>query len=98
MNLKSIKCYIVALIDFFKHGCFVPHIYKDVECKKAIIIATEDSFRVSDNYEHTANESVYPGALLVTSKCVCCGKEMQSWYRESWKYNKEDLWVTEDYS
>lgn len=92
MNTKIIKCHFKALIEFVKHGVFVPHTFRDVECKEAIIIATDTSFRVSDNFQHKPNETVYSGALLVTSKCACCGKEMQSWYREPWKYNKDDLW------
>lgn len=88
MNFKSIKCYIIAIIEFFQHGSFIPHVYKDVESKKAIIIATENNFRVSENYEHVTNETVYPGALLVTSRCVCCGKEIKSWYREPCRYSE----------
>lgn len=92
MNLKIIKCYIKAVLGFFKHGVFIPHIFRDVDCKKSIIIATDDSFRVSDNYLHEPNETVYPDALLVTSRCICCGKETQRWYREPWRYDKGDLW------
>lgn len=92
MVLKIFKCYLKALIEFFKHGVFVPHIFRDIKCEEAIIIATDNSFRVSKNYIHEPNETVYPRALLVTSKCMCCGKEIQTWYREPWKYNKEDLW------
>lgn len=92
MGLKIFKCYVKAFIDFLKYGSFVPHTFRDVECKEAIIIATDTSFRVSDNFLHESNEAVYPGALLVTSRCTCCGKEMQSWYREPWRYNKDDLW------
>lgn len=92
MGLKIFKCYIKALKEYFQHRVFIPHTFRDVECKKTNIIATNDNFRVSENYQHEPNETVYPGALLVTSRCICCGKEMQSWYREPWKYNKEDLW------
>ena len=86
MNIKIVKCYIKAIIDFLKYGNFIPHRYKDVENKRTIIIATDDSFRTSDNFEHSADETVYPDALLVKSKCICCGKEMLSWYREHWRY------------
>ena len=90
--MKIIKCYIIAFVEFIMHGNFSPHVFRDVECKKTIIIATDDSFRVSENYIHNQNETVYPGALLITSRCVCCGKETQRWYREPWKYDKDDLW------
>lgn len=95
MGLKIFKCYVKAFMEFLQNGVFVPHTFRDVECKKTIIIATDDNFRISTNYQHAPNETVYPGALLVTSRCTCCGKEMQSWYREPWRYNKEDLWVTD---
>lgn len=90
--MKIIKCYVIAFIEFIKHGVFIPHVFRDVECKNAIIIATDDGFRVSENYTHDPNETVYSGALLVTSKCTCCGIETQRWYKEPWKYNKDDLW------
>ena len=90
--MKFMKCYFKALIGFFKHGVFVPHVFRDVECKKTIIIATENSFRASDNYRHEPNEYVYPEALLVTSRCIYCGKEEQRWYKYPWRYNKDDLW------
>lgn len=92
MNVRILKCYFIALIEFFKYGSFVPHTFRDVECKKTIIIATDDSFRVSDNYRHEENETVYSNALLVTSRCSCCGKEIQSWYKDPWMYNVNDLW------
>ena len=95
--MRIIKCYIKALIEFFKHGVFAPHVFRDIECKKTIIIATCDSFRASDNYRHEPNENVYPEALLVTSRCKYCGKETNRWYKYPWQYNKEDLWDIEDY-
>lgn len=98
MGLKVIICYIKALKEFFRHGIFVPHVYRDISAKRTIIISTDTGFRVSRDWGHEPRETVHPNAILVTSKCTCCGKESHRWYRESWRYNKEDLWDTEDYS
>lgn len=86
MNIKVVKCYIKACLDFFKYGVFVPHLYEEVDKKPAIIIATDNSFRVSKGYEHEPNETVYPNALLVRYKCIRCGKETYAWYRNQDDY------------
>lgn len=80
MNIKSIKCYIKAIFGFFEHGVYIPHVFRDEEKTKGIIIATDNSFRISDNYEHAKNEKVYKNALIIKSRCICCGKEDISWW------------------
>ena len=88
-KLKVLKCYVKALIEFCKYGVFVPHVYKDSSAERATIISTDTGFRVAKDWIHEPNEAVHHNALLVTSKCVCCGKEVQSWYRNSCDYGKE---------
>ena len=77
--MKKLICWIKAIPLWLRTGEFVPHIY---ECcyEKAIIIATDNSFRVADNYQHTANETVYKDACLVRYKCIHCGHEDLAWY------------------
>lgn len=76
--LGKIRCYAVAIKDLITHGIWVPHIFRD-EYEDAIIIATDKSFRVSDNYQHTPDEKVYAPATLIRSKCIHCGKVEYSW-------------------
>ena len=80
MNIfKRIECFIRGIDCFIKHGAFVQHFYKEVEETPAIIIATENSFRVSDNYQHESSETVYPNATLVKCECIRCGHIMFEW-------------------
>lgn len=72
------KCFIIAIIDYIKYGVYVPHLYTQSE-EPVIIIATDTSFRVSDNYQHTPEETVYPNATLLRCKCKYCGHETLSW-------------------
>ena len=77
---KRCRCYIRAVIDYFKHGCFaIVRNYMIIEEIPCIIIATDKSFRVSDNYQHTKDETVYKNATLTRSKCIYCGAEELSW-------------------
>ena len=78
-DMCRIICWIKALPLFFKTGIWCPHIYKEETRSEEIIIATNKSFRVADNYLHTSNETVHPHATLITSKCICCGKTDFSW-------------------
>lgn len=89
MGLKIFKCYVKAFIEFLQYGVFVPHTYKDDSTEIATIIATDNGFRVSNSWAHQPDETVHPNALLVTSKCKCCGKKMYSWYRNPRNYGKE---------
>lgn len=79
--LKRCVCYVKAFRDYLKYGVWVPHVYSDT-CEKAIIIATRNSFRVADNYNHVPGESVYRNAGLIRSRCIYCGAEQLSWVRE----------------
>jgi hypothetical protein len=69
---------------------WVPHIYT-CEYEKAIIIATDNSFRVSDNYNHKPNETVYENACLITYTCKECGHKSYAWYH-NWdeRYKMEE--------
>lgn len=78
----KIKCLLNGIKNFLKYGEFIAHIYKTKIVGKAIIIATKDSFRVSDNFEHSTNEEVFPNAMLIKNKCICCGKEEYNWVRD----------------
>lgn len=76
--IKRVKCFLIAIIDFIKHGSFVQHLFIETE-EPAIIIATDTSFRVSDNFQHEPCETVYPNATLIRGKCKYCGYESLSW-------------------
>lgn len=76
--IGRIKCFIIAIIDLIRYRVYSPHFYTQTE-EPAIIIATDNSFRVSDNYQHTPNETVYPNSTLLHCKCKYCGHEMLSW-------------------
>ena len=73
------KCLKLAISNYVERGTFVQHFYEEVEEKPAIIIATKTSFRVSDNFQHDPNETVYPNATLIRCKCIRCGHEMFEW-------------------
>ena len=77
--LKYLICLIKALPLWFRTGYFIPHLYEGLT-RDAIIIATSDSFRVAEDYTHTAEETVYPDAVLEECTCVFCGHKVWSWY------------------
>lgn len=83
--MKRFKCWIKALPLWFKTGLFVPHLY-EATTEDAIIIASGNSFRVADNYNHSVDAVVYRNAVLERCKCVFCGHEELAWYE-----SKEDL-------
>ncbi len=83
--MKRLICWFKAIPLWLRSGYFVPHLYEST-FEDAIIIATENSFRVADNYEHSKEETVYKNAVLVRCKCMDCGHEIQCWYA-----SKEDL-------
>jgi len=70
---------MIFIADWLRYGISVRHLYREVSREPAIIIATETSFRVSDNYEHGPNEGVYPNACLIKSRCIRCGHEDVGW-------------------
>ena len=78
--MKKIICYIKALPFFIKKGIWCPHVYKEYARENAIIISTDNGFRVSNNLLHTNKETVHPKAILIKSKCKCCGNEDWAWY------------------
>lgn len=83
--MKKILCWFKALPLWFRTGLFIPHLY-EATYEDAIIIASPDKFRVTDNYEHSKEETVYPNAMLERCKCVRCGHEVLAWYA-----SKEDM-------
>lgn len=78
--MKQFICYLKAVPFYIKTGIWCPHIYKEDDKFNGIIIATNKSFRISNNYAHRKNEVVHPKATIIRSKCICCGKEYLSWY------------------
>ena len=80
--LKRCICFIKAVRDLLKHGIWIPHVYKDTY-EKAIIIATDHSFRVAQDYQHVRGELVYKDAYLIRSRYIYCGKEDLSWAADS---------------
>jgi len=83
--MKRLICWIKAIPLWLRTGLFVPHLY-EATTEDAIIIATDNSFRVSDNYNHSDDEVVYPHAVLERCECVFCGHKTSSWYE-----GKEDV-------
>lgn len=75
---KRIECFIRGVIGYIRHGAFVQHLYEETR-EPAIIIATENSFRVSDNFQHEPNETVYKNATLINLKCIRCGHTISEW-------------------
>ena len=86
--MKRLICWFKAIPLWLRSGYFVPHLYESA-FEDAIIIATEKGFRVSDNYKHTADETVYPNAVLERCRCIYCGHETQGWYTS--KKAKEEM-------
>lgn len=78
--MKRIFCYLKAIPFFIKSGVWCPHIYHEESKENAIIISTDNGFRVSNNWLHDDNEMVHKNATLIRSKCIHCGKEELSWY------------------
>jgi hypothetical protein len=83
--MKRLICYIKAIPLWLRTGLFVPHLY-EATTEDAIIIATDNSFRVADNYNHSEDEVIYPNAIVERCKCVFCGHKTMAWYA-----SKEDL-------
>ena len=83
MNIRSIICLIRAVPQIFKHGFYIPHVYRDTKTEIVTIVADDRSFRVYNNdttpLSLRLNEKMYKHATLITSKCIYCGKETTSW-------------------
>lgn len=78
--MKRLWCCLRAIPYFLRSGIWCPHVYSDTDKSEGIVIASDNSFRVSNNYTHTDAERVYPKATIIRSKCIYCGKEDISWY------------------
>ena len=82
MNLKPIKCWMIELKRFIKHGgVFVPHCYVEKERYKHDIFYTDKSFRVTNTYQHNKNEKFVKNAILIGYECKRCGKKELLWQR-----------------
>lgn len=81
--MRRLFCWIKAIPFFVKSGFWCPHIYGETTEEPAIIISTENSFRISNSYEHQPNETVHKNAILMKSKCIYCGKEEICWYEKA---------------
>ncbi len=78
--MRKLICYLKAIPFFIRSGVWCPHRYKEESKETGIVIATDNSFRISDNFLHSNKEIVYPKATIIRSKCVHCGNEDISWY------------------
>ena len=65
--INRIKCFLIAVVDFVKHGTFVQHLFVEETEEPVIIIATEDSFRVSNSFQHERGEMVYPNKNIISN-------------------------------
>lgn len=77
--MKKIKCFLIAIKDFICYGVWIRHLYADPEYSEGIVIASDTSFRISDNYAHNENERVYKNAIIEKCRCRYCNKEHISW-------------------
>lgn len=75
-----IFCYLKASIDYFRYGVFIPHTYEEVSRETHIVIAGQNSFRVSNDFRHLPGECVHRNATVITSACKYCGKLEYSWF------------------
>lgn len=75
----KIKCFFNGVSSLVRCGEWIPHVYKTDSPIKTNIIATENSFRYSDSFQHNCNETVFPNCYLIKSECVNCGKVDYSW-------------------
>lgn len=78
--MKYLICWLKAIPLWLRTGEFVPHLYESTY-EPGIVIATENGFRISDNYTHTPAEVVYKDACIERYKCIYCGHEEIGWYR-----------------
>ena len=79
--MRKLVCWSKAIPLWLKTGIFASHCYEST-AEDAIIIATEKSFRVANDYKHTPDETVYPHAVLERCKCMFCGHEELAWYTD----------------
>ncbi len=77
--MKRLRCWIKAIPLWLRTGLFVPHLYEST-FEDAIIIASDNGFRVADNYNHSSDEVVYRNAVLERCQCVFCGHKTMAWY------------------
>lgn len=90
--MRRFICWLKAIPFLLRAGEWVPHSY-NCQYDRKIIISTQNSFRVSDNYQHTAGETVHKDACLITYTCKHCGHKTYGWiaeWSERWKYGAED--------
>ena len=80
--MRRIICWLKAIPFFMKTWEWIPHVYQE-KYEKAIIVSTENSFRVATGYDHKPGETVHKNACLIRQKCKHCGCEKLGWY-ENW--------------
>lgn len=89
----SIKCFFRGLWSFITIGEWVSHLYIQA-VRPAIIISTKTGFRVSDNYVHSAEETVHPNGGFIIGQCIYCGKVCKAWCHDFDEYtsrNEEEV-------
>jgi len=79
MNIKKIFCYLKAIPFWFVSGIFCPHVFVNIDNFVRNVIATENSFRISDSFEHSEDERVYKSAIVSVAKCKHCGEISMAW-------------------
>ena len=70
--MKRIICWAKAIPFWIRSGVWCPHIYVEESREPAIIIANDKGFRVAQNYMHYHDETVYPKATFIRSRCDLC--------------------------
>lgn len=93
MNFKKLICYIKAIPYWFLTGNFIPHIFEEIERREGTIISTDTSFRESNSYQHTIEETVHKNCVIFVSECKFCGELDLSWYD---KDQSDPYDITED--
>lgn len=89
----SIRCFFSGLWSFITTGQWISHVYVQA-VRPAIIISNARGFRVSDNYVHSAEETVHPNGGYIVGQCIYCGKVCKAWCHDFDEYtsrNKEEV-------
>ena len=91
--MRKFKCWLKAIPHWLLTGNFYVSHENERTYEEAIIISSPRGWRIANNYEHSADETVHPHGCLVKLKCVHCGREDAYWYcsfKEKDRYEGSD--------
>lgn len=84
ITLKELRCNLRRINDYFLYNnANIQHVVENVDIEEDVMLAVSDnSFRKVFSYEHNSGEKIIDHAVVLTDKCIYCGKEEKSWYRK----------------